>query len=315
MEFIGKGRAARRTYGFDEIALVPASATVDPSDVDLSWRVAERTFALPIVASAMDSVVDVPFAIALSRLGGMAVLNLEGIQTRYPDPGDVLDRLAAAPPERVVGLMQEVYREPIKDDLVARRIQEIRGGGGAAVVSSTPAQAGRLGPLAAEAGAAVLLVQSTVITEQHRSDRGQALSLRELTAQTEMPVMAGNCGSYEAARQLLEAGVDALFVGVGAGAACSRRAAARDPHSGRHHRHPPRYSARSGPGRRRLPESGRGAPHGDGDVRRADAASDAAGGDHHRAVGLDGGQDPPDGAARGAGAMSPLAAPRLGRGR
>src|SRR6266550_3775933 len=223
MEFIGKGRAARRTYGFDEIALVPASATVDPSDADLSWRVAERTFALPIVASAMDSVVDVPFAVALSRLGGMAVLNLEGIQTRYPDPGDVLDRLAAAPPERVVGLMQEVYREPIKDDLVARRIQEIQRGGGVPVVSSTPAQAGRLGPLAVEAGAAVLLVQSTVITEQHRSDRGQALSLRELTAETKMPVMAGNCVSYEAALQLLEAGVAALFVGVGPGAACTSR--------------------------------------------------------------------------------------------
>ena len=223
MEFIGKGRAARRTYGFDEIALVPASATVDPSDVDLSWRVAERTFALPIVASAMDSVVDVPFAIALSRLGGMAVLNLEGIQTRYAEPGDALDRLAAASPERVVGLMQEVYREPIKDDLVARRIEEIQRGGGVAVVSTTPAQAGRLGPLAAEAGAAVLLVQSTVITEQHRSDRGQALSLRELTAQTEMPVMAGNCVSYEAALHLLEAGVAALFVGVGPGAACTSR--------------------------------------------------------------------------------------------
>ena len=223
MEFIGKGRAARRTYGFDEIALVPASATVDPSDVDLSWRVAERTFALPIVASAMDSVVDVPFAIALSRLGGMAVLNLEGIQTRYAEPGDALDRLAAASPERVVGLMQEVYREPIKDDLVARRIEEIQRGGGVAVVSTTPAQAGRLGPLAAEAGAAVLLVQSTVITEQHRSDRGQALSLRELTAETKMPVMAGNCVSYEAALQLLEAGVAALFVGVGPGAACTSR--------------------------------------------------------------------------------------------
>ena len=223
MEFIGKGRAARRTYGFDEIALVPASATVDPNDVDLSWRVAERTFALPIVASAMDSVVDVPFAVALSRLGGMAVLNLEGIQTRYAEPGDALDRLAAASPERVVGLMQEVYREPIKDDLVARRIEEIQRGGGVAVVSTTPAQAGRLGPLAAEAGAAVLLVQSTVITEQHRSDRGQALSLRELTAQTEMPVMAGNCVSYEAALQLLEAGVAALFVGVGPGAACTSR--------------------------------------------------------------------------------------------
>jgi IMP dehydrogenase len=223
MEFIGKGRAARRTYGFDEIALVPASATVDPSDVDVSWRVADRTFPLPIVASAMDSVVDVPLAVALSRLGGMAVLNLEGVQTRYADPGDVLDRLAASPAEKVIGLMQEVYREPIKDDLVARRIEEIRDGGGVAVVSTTPVQAGRLGPLAAEAGAATLLVQSTVITEQHRSDRGHALSLRELTASIDIPVMAGNCVSYEAALQLLEAGVAALFVGVGPGAACTSR--------------------------------------------------------------------------------------------
>src|SRR2546428_12767324 len=117
-ELMGRGGAARRTYGFDEIALVPASSTVDLADVDLSWRVGTRTFALPIVASAMDSVVDVPFAIALSRLGGMAVLNLEGIQSRYEDPRDVLDRLAEAPPDRVVGLMQEVYREPVKDELV-----------------------------------------------------------------------------------------------------------------------------------------------------------------------------------------------------
>jgi len=223
VEFIGKGRAARRTYGFDEIALVPASATVDPQDVDLSWRVAGQTFALPIIASAMDSVVDVAFAVALSRLGGMAVLNLEGMHTRYPDPRDVLDRLADAPPDRVVSLLQEAYREPIKDDLVARRIAEIRAGGGIPVASATPAAASRLGPLAVEAGAALLLVQSTVITEQHRSDRGAALSLRDLAARMEIPVMAGNCVSYEAALQLLEAGVAALFVGVGPGAACTSR--------------------------------------------------------------------------------------------
>jgi IMP dehydrogenase len=223
VEFIGKGRAARRTYGFDEIALVPASSTVDPGDVDLSWRVGDRTFPLPIVASAMDSVVDVPFAQALSRLGGMAVLNLEGVQTRYADPRSILDRLADAPPDGVVSLMQEVYREPIKEDLVARRITEIRDGGGVPVVSTTPASAGRLGPVATKAGAALLLVQSTVITERHRSDRGQALSLRELTRGTDVPVMAGNCVSYEAALQLLEAGVAALFVGVGPGAACTSR--------------------------------------------------------------------------------------------
>ena len=223
MEFIGNGRAARRTYGFDEIALVPASATIDPGDVDLSWRVGTRTFALPVVASAMDSVVDVPFAITLSRLGGMAVLNLEGIQTRYPDPRDALDRLAGAPPDGLVGVMQEVYREPVKDDLVTRRVTEIRDGGGVPVVSATPASAGRLGPIAARAGAAFLLVQSTVITEQHRSERGQTLSLRDLTAHTEIPVMAGNCVSSEAALHLLEAGVAALFVGVGPGAACTSR--------------------------------------------------------------------------------------------
>ncbi|MHB8732368.1 MAG: GuaB3 family IMP dehydrogenase-related protein [bacterium] len=223
MEFIGKGRAARRTYGFEEIALVPASATVDPEDVDTSWQVAGRSFVLPVIAAAMDSVVDVGMATALSKLGAMAVLNLEGIQTRYANPREVLDRLAAATPDRVVAVMQEAYREPIKDDLVGRRVSEIRSGGGVPVVSTTPAGAARLAPLAAAAGAEILLVQSTVITEQHRSERGRALSLRELVAHTKIPVMAGNCVSYEAALQLFESGVSAVFVGVGPGAACTSR--------------------------------------------------------------------------------------------
>jgi IMP dehydrogenase len=223
MEFIGKGRAARRTYGFEEIALVPASATVDPEDVDTSWQVAGRTFTLPVIAAAMDSVVDVTMAAALSKLGAMAVLNLEGIHTRYANPRDVLERLAAAAPDRVVAVMQEVYREPIKEELVGRRVAEIRSAGGVPVVSTTPAGAGRLAPVAAEAGAEILLVQSTVITEQHRSERGHALSLRDLVAHTKIPVMAGNCVSYEAALQLLESGVSAVFVGVGPGAACTSR--------------------------------------------------------------------------------------------
>ena len=223
VEFIGRGRAARRTYGLEEIALVPASATIDPEDVDMSWQVAGRAFPLPIVASAMDSVVDASSAIALSRLGAMAVLNLEGLQTRYANPRDVLDRLTQAPPDRVVVLMREVYREPIRDDLVAARIRDIRSGGGVPVVSATPAAADRLGPLAADAGAEMLLVQSTVITEQHHSERGRMLSLRDLTARIPIPVMAGNCVSYEAALQLCEAGVAAVFVGVGPGAACTSR--------------------------------------------------------------------------------------------
>ena len=223
MEWIGEGRAARRTYGFEEVALVPASATIDPEDVDLSWQVAGRTFPLPIVASAMDSVVDVSSALALSRLGAMAVLNLEGVHTRYANPREVLDRLTQAAPDRVVVLMQEVYREPIKDDLIAARITDIRAGGGLPVVSATPAAAGRLGPLAAEAGAEILLVQSTVITEQHRSERGRMLSLRDLTTSMPIPVMAGNCVSYDAALRLFDAGVAAVFVGVGPGAACTTR--------------------------------------------------------------------------------------------
>ncbi len=223
MEFIGKGRAARRTYGFEEIALVPASATIDPEDVDLSWQVAGRTVPLPIIASAMDSVVDVAFASAFSKLGGLAVLNLEGVQTRYARPQDVIERLTQAPPDRVVGVMQDVYREPIKDELVGRRIEEILTGGGVPVVSTTPAQATRLGPLAAEAGAEILLVQSTVITEQHRSERGRAVSLRDVISKTRIPVMAGNCVSYEAALHLFEAGAAAVFVGVGPGAACTSR--------------------------------------------------------------------------------------------
>src|SRR5437879_10322339 len=140
----------------------------------------------------MDSVVDVPVAIAISRLGGMAVLNLEGLQTRYPDPRGLLDRLAEATGDQVVGLMQEVYRSPVKDDLVARRIAEIRDGGGVPVVSATPASAGRLGPLAARAGAALLLVQSPVITRQGRRERGRALSRQELTERTVITVTSGN---------------------------------------------------------------------------------------------------------------------------
>lgn len=223
MEFIGKGRAARRTYGFEEIALVPASATIDPEDVDLSWQVAGRTFPLPIIASAMDSVVDAAFAATFAKLGGMAVLNLEGVQTRYARPQEALERLTQAPSDRVVAVMQEVYREPIKEELVGRRIEEIRSGGGVPVVSTTPAQATRLGPLAAEAGAEILLVQSTVITEQHRSERGRTVSLRELISKTRIPVMAGNCVSYEAALHLFEAGAAVVFVGVGPGAACTSR--------------------------------------------------------------------------------------------
>jgi IMP dehydrogenase len=221
-ELLGR-RLLRRTYGLDEIALVPASATVDPLDVDLSWSVGGRRFALPFVAAAMDSVVDIGVAVTLSRLGALAVLNLEGLQTRYERPEEPLGQLASAPPEDVVRVMQRLYAAPIDDDLVAKRIQAIIEGGGAAAVSVTPAMAGRLIPVAERAGAQLIILQSTVVTDRHHSSRGRSVPVRDLIARSDVPVMAGNTVGYDAAMALLEAGAAGLFVGVGPGAACTSR--------------------------------------------------------------------------------------------
>jgi IMP dehydrogenase len=254
-EWIGYGRRIRRTYSLDEIALVPAASTLDPEDVDCAWHVGGCTLRLPFVAAAMDSVVDVRVAGILSALGGLAVLNLEGLQTRYPDPAGPLAAIAEAPTESVVPVMQRLYRAPIDDTLVAARVRAVKDTGAVCCVSMTPAAAPRLAPVAEAAGADLLLVQSTVVTEHHRSARGRATSLRELTAQTRVPVMAGNCVGHEAAAGLLEAGVAAIFVGVGPGAACTSRrvlglgvpqataicdvAAARDEHERRTGRYVP----------------------------------------------------------------------------
>ncbi|MDR7522318.1 MAG: GuaB3 family IMP dehydrogenase-related protein [Armatimonadota bacterium] len=222
-EWLGCGRAVRRTFSLDEIALAPAASTLDPEDVDCSWEVGGLVFRLPFVASAMDSVVDVRTAGIISALGGLAVLNLEGLQTRYPDPAEPLDAIASAPDDEVIGLLQRLYRAPIRDDLVAARIGAIKAAGATCCVAMTPQAAARLAPLAEEAGADLLLVQSTVVTEEHRSARGRAISLRALTGRHRTPVMAGNCVGYDAAMGLLEAGAAAVFVGVGPGAACTSR--------------------------------------------------------------------------------------------
>ncbi|HLA24258.1 MAG TPA: IMP dehydrogenase, partial [bacterium] len=205
-EFLGRRRVARRTYGLDELALVPASTTVDPLDVDLSWSVDGRRFALPFVGAAMDSVVDVDVAVALGRLGALGVINLEGLQTRYERPEESLERIGAAPVEEVVPVMQRLYAEPVKDDLVAARIQAIVDGGGTAAVSVTPAMASRLVPVAERAGAHLIILQSTVVTDRHHSSRGRSVPVRELIARTEIPVMVGNTVGYDAAMALLEAG-------------------------------------------------------------------------------------------------------------
>jgi IMP dehydrogenase len=222
-EPLGRGRWIRRTYSLDEIALVPAASTLDPEDVDCSWQVGDRTFALPVIASAMDSVTDVRTSSLISELGALGVLNLEGLQTRYADPAEPLAAIAAAAPDEAVGLMQKLYRVPIDDRLVGTRIRAIKASGATCCVSMTPGAAARLAPLAEEAGADLLLIQSTVVSEEHRSRSGKAISLRTLTSRLRVPVMAGNCVGYEAASGLMEAGAAALFVGVGPGAACTSR--------------------------------------------------------------------------------------------
>ncbi len=222
-EPIGAGRWARRAYGYDDIALVPAESTLDPGDVDTSWEVGDFRFRIPVLAAAMDSVTDVRVAAALHELGGAAVLNLEGIQTRYEDPTEALDAIVAASAERCVEVLQAVYRRPIREDLVARRVQEIKRTGAVAMASVTPANAPWLAPIAVDAGVDILVVQSTVVTAHHRSSQGRAVSLRELVDHMKVPVMAGNCVTYAQAMGLLEAGVAGVFVGVGPGAACTSR--------------------------------------------------------------------------------------------
>lgn len=222
-ELLGRARWIRRTFSLDDIALVPSASTLDPEDVDTSWRIGPLTFALPFVASAMDSVVDAPMARAMWRLGGLAVLNVEGLNTRYADPGEPLAEIAAAPADQVVALMQRLYRAPIDPALVGERVREMKQDGALCAVSITPAATERLAPLAEEAGADVILVQSTVMNEGHRSSRGRTVSLRSLTSRLRVPVMAGNCVGYDAATGLLEAGAAAIFVGVGPGAACTSR--------------------------------------------------------------------------------------------
>jgi len=225
-KYIGIGRKARQCFGFDDVALVPGSLTINPDDVDISWEVAGKGFGVPIVASAMDGVVDVKFAVEFGRLGGFAVLNLEGVQTRFADPGEVLDRIGAAKPDESTHLLQKLYEEPIKKELVGRRVEEIKAGGSPAVVSAIPQRAAEFGPLAAEAGCDIFVVQSTVATVEHESKSYDSLNFVDFNAQMHqrgIPVMVGNTTTYEVTYALMKTGVDGIFCGVGPGAACTTR--------------------------------------------------------------------------------------------
>jgi IMP dehydrogenase len=221
---IGRGKQARRAYGFDEIALVPGARTLDPSLADTSWEIGGIKRNIPIIASAMDGVVDVKMAALLSELGALGVLNLEGVQTRYDDPNPILDRIASVGKDEFVGLMQQLYAEPIKPELIVKRIQEIKSRGGIAAVSLTPLGASKFGLVAANAGADLLFVQATVVSTAHLSPESvEPLDLAQFCQEMPIPVILGNCVTYEVTLQLMKAGAAAVLVGIGPGAACTSR--------------------------------------------------------------------------------------------
>ncbi|MFH1063260.1 MAG: GuaB3 family IMP dehydrogenase-related protein [Candidatus Omnitrophota bacterium] len=222
-EFIGKGRKARRCYGFDEIALVPGMVTINPNEVDPSFVLGGVKYKVPIIAAAMDGVVDVEFAIAMGKLGGLAVLNLEGIQTRYKNPNEVLDRIANSSPEEATKLVQGIYNEPIKEELVSVRIEQIKKAKVPCIVSAIPQRAERFGALAQEAGADIFVVQSTVTSVQHISTEYKVLDIAKFCAKMKIPVVVGNCVTHDVALELFETGISALLVGIGPGAACTTR--------------------------------------------------------------------------------------------
>ena len=216
------------TYGFDEIALVPGDVTINPNEVDISFRLPRRDVEpiklnIPILASAMDGVVDVKLAIEMGKLGGLGVLNLEGVQTRYENPDEVLAEVVGADKERVTSLIQKLYQEPIHEELIARRVEEIKKAGVISAVSSIPQKAERFGAIAQEAGVDVFVVQSTVSTVRHISTEYKSLDLGSFCRGMKIPVIIGNTVTYNATRELMQSGVAALLIGVGPGAACTSR--------------------------------------------------------------------------------------------
>jgi len=222
-EWIGIGRRSRRCYGFDEVALVPGMQTVNPNEVDSSWSLGKIKFPVPILAAAMDGVVDVEFAVTMGKLGGIAVLNLDGVQTRYDNPKDVLNKIANASPDKATELVQSVYLKPIKEKLITKRIKEIKSKKVPAVVSCIPQNAKRFGVIAQEAGCDIFIVQSTVATVRHASTEYSVLDFEKFCHEMKIPVIIGNCVTYGVALELMEAGASALLVGIGPGAACTTR--------------------------------------------------------------------------------------------
>jgi len=213
----------RRSYGFDEVAIVPGDITTNPDQTNIDFKVENFTFSIPIIASAMDAVTDVNFATLMSQIGGLAVLNLEGIQTRYDNPQEILTEIAQVSDAEITPLLQKVYSQPIKGNLIGERIQAIKQSGAVCAVSVTPANTKRFAPITAEAGADILVVQSTVTSARHISKSYRGLIFPELRKSISMPIIVGNCVSYRACLELMKTGISGVLVGVGPGAACTTR--------------------------------------------------------------------------------------------
>ncbi|MBI5156569.1 MAG: GuaB3 family IMP dehydrogenase-related protein [Acidimicrobiia bacterium] len=220
---IGIGKTGRRAWGFDDIAIVPSRRTRDPDDVDISWQIDAYHFALPLMASAMDSAVSPATAIAIGRLGGLGVLNLEGLWTRYEDPTAAFDEIADLPAEKATRRMQEIYLEPIKPDLIGQRVKEMKAAGITTAASLTPQRVPDYAHLTAKAGLDILVVQGTVVSAEHVSTRTEPLDLKKFIAGFDLPVIVGGCASFSTALHLMRTGAVGVLVGVGPGTACTTR--------------------------------------------------------------------------------------------
>ena len=220
---IGKGKTGRRAWGLDDIAIVPSRRTRDPDDVDISWQIDAYRFGLPLLASGMDSAVSPATAITIGKLGGLGVLNLEGLWSRYEDPEVAFEEIAELPAEKATRRMQEIYLEPIKPDLIGQRIKEMKAAGITTAGSLTPQRVPELAPLTVKAGLDILVVQGTVVSAEHVSTRTEPLDLKRFVAGFDLPVILGGCASFSTALHLMRTGAIGVLVGVGPGAACTTR--------------------------------------------------------------------------------------------
>ncbi len=213
----------RRAYGFDEVAIVPGEVTINPDMATTGFTIGDHMFDIPVMASAMDAVVSPTFATLLHQAGGLGVLNLEGIYTRYDDPYAVLEELTAVPQEEATEALKRAYSEPIKEELIGKTIRQIKSSGAVCAISVTPQNTKRLSTMAVEAGADIIVVQSTVTTARHMSRSYRGLVFSDLCHSLKVPVVVGNCVTYNTSLELMETGVDGILVGVGPGAACTTR--------------------------------------------------------------------------------------------